>query len=99
MLPFRFTLRAAHPALLLLLHVQLRPLWPGRAVPEQFLLLVWCSAFSSLKLFVLVFGRGAGSSLLQCVLVFFCAVRSTLFVLFHSSLLCCLLYSFGAVSL
>ena len=73
---FRFTLRAAHPALLLLLHVQLRPL-----------LLVWCSAFSSLKLVVLVFGRGAGSSLLQCVLVFFRAVCSTLLVLFHSSLL------------
>jgi len=79
----RFTLRAAHPALLLLLHVQLRPL-----------LLVWCSAFSSLKLFVLVFfGRGAGSSLLQCVLVFFRALCSTLLVLFHYSLLCCALSS------
>ena len=78
----RFTLRAAHPALLLLLHVQLRPL-----------LLVWCSAFSSLKLVVLVFGRGAGSSLLQCVLVFFRAVCSTLLVLFHYSLLCCALSS------
>ena len=50
--------------------------------------------FSSLKLFVLVFfEKGAGSSLLQCVLVFFRAVCSTLLVLFHYSLLCCALSS------